>query len=288
MIDGLAEKGYVTFGFASTGFARVMSGEPVAGVDDLRGKKVWVPEGDEVSYKAMEALSVSPTALPLTDVMVGLQTELLDIVPVSPIGALFLQWYTRVKYVTDLPLVYTFGFMVVDKKMYDRISADDQAIVNEVMTQMYSEFDAIGPSDNEGALEAILDKGLKLVPVTDAEADEIRALMATANRELAESGVVAVELYEKMLEHRDAFRLLDASERHEALQGAEVEIPTDGSKGIGARDIAEAVGRIDAAVEYTDITIPGDGIAGPGEYPVAVRLHPIIDAEILVRVIPAS
>jgi TRAP-type C4-dicarboxylate transport system substrate-binding protein len=256
LIEGLAEKGYVTFGFASTGFARVMSGEPVASVDDLRGKKVWVPEGDEVSYKAMEALHVSPTALPLTDVMVGLQTELLDIVPVSPIGALFLQWYTRVKYVTDLPLVYTFGFMVIDQKMYDRISAEDQAIVHEVMTRTYAEFDQIGPADNEGALKAILDKGLRLVPVTDAEADEIRALMAKANRELAESGVVGMELYEKLLEHRDAFRLQEASERHEALQGRESEVATDGNKGVGSNDIASLVNPIDPDVTHGDTELP--------------------------------
>jgi TRAP-type C4-dicarboxylate transport system substrate-binding protein len=288
LIDGLAEKGYITFGFASTGFARVMSGEPVAGVEDLRGKKVWVPEGDEVSYKAMEALSVSPTALPLTDVMVGLQTELLDIVPVSPIGALFLQWYTRVRYVTDLPLVYTFGFMVVDKKMYDRISADDQAIMHEVMTRMYSEFDQTGPSDNEEALDAILDKGLKLVSVTDAEADEIRALMAEANRELAESGIVGIDLYEKMLERRDAFRLLDATERHEALQGKEFEVSTDGKKGVGSNDIASLLKPIDPDVSHGDIELPPGGILDPGEYMVAVRLHPVIDAQIVVRVVPAD
>jgi TRAP-type C4-dicarboxylate transport system substrate-binding protein len=206
LIDGLAEKGYVTFGFASTGFAMVMSGQPVSGVSDLKGKKVWVPEGDEVSYKAMEALSVSPTALPLTDVMVGLQTELLDIVPVSPIGALFLQWYTRVRYVTDMPLVYTFGFMVVDKKMFDKISPEDQAIVREVMSRTYSDFNEIGPADKNGALQAILDKGLELVPVTDEEVASIRATMASANGALADQGVVTRSLYDTMLQYRDEYR----------------------------------------------------------------------------------
>ena len=121
LIDDLDKKGYVTFGFAATGFAFMMSSEPAATVSDLQGRKVWVPKGDEISYEAMQAISVSPTALPLTDVMVGLQTKLLDMVAVSATGALFLQWYTRVKYVTDLPLVYTYGFTAIDKKMFERI-----------------------------------------------------------------------------------------------------------------------------------------------------------------------
>lgn len=212
LIDGLAEKGFVTFGFASTGFAMVMSNSPVRSVDDLKGKKVWVPEGDEVSYRAMQALSVSPTALPLTDVMVGLQTELLDIAPVSPIGALFLQWYTRVKYVTDMPLVYTFGFTVIDKNVFNKISPADQAIVHEVMSRIYAEFDAIGESDNKEALQAIINKGLQPVDVPADEKARIRATMAKANLGLAEDGVVSVELYEAMLKHRDDYRNGKATE----------------------------------------------------------------------------
>ena len=52
----------------------------------------------------MEALSLTPVTLPLTDVLTGLQTGLIDIVAMSPIGALVLQWHTKVKYITELPL----------------------------------------------------------------------------------------------------------------------------------------------------------------------------------------
>jgi TRAP-type C4-dicarboxylate transport system substrate-binding protein len=206
LIDGLAEKGYVTFGFASTGFAMMMSGDPVASVSDMRGQKVWVPEGDEISYKALQAIGVSPTALPLTDVLVGLETRLLDIVTVSPTGALFLQWYTRVNYVTDLPIVYTYGFTVIDKRMFDRISAGDQQIVRDVMTRVYKEFNEAGQKDNEEALQAILGKGLQLVAVSTDEADRIRTQVAAANVKLANEGAVSRSLYDQMLEHRNEFR----------------------------------------------------------------------------------
>ena len=206
LIDGLDDKGYVTFGFAATGFAFMMSSDPAATVNDLRGRKVWVPEGDEISYEALQAISVSPTALPLTDVMVGLQTKLLDIVAVSPTGALFLQWYTRVKYVTDLPLVYTYGFTAIDKKMFDRISPEDQQIVREVVTRAYAEFNEAGKTDNDEAMQAILGKGLTLVPVDSAEAASIRSKVAAANGKLADRGLVSREMYDLMLQHREEFR----------------------------------------------------------------------------------
>ena len=58
--------GYVTFGFASGGFAIVLSNDPVRGHDDLKGKKVWLPEGDLISFEAMKALELTPYPSSLT------------------------------------------------------------------------------------------------------------------------------------------------------------------------------------------------------------------------------
>ena len=49
LIAGLREAGFETFGFASGGFATFMSAQPVESHADLKGKKIWVPEGDETS-----------------------------------------------------------------------------------------------------------------------------------------------------------------------------------------------------------------------------------------------
>ena len=60
ILAGLEEAGFVSFGFATTGFAVIMSNEPVHSLVDLKGKRVWVPEGDGISKASMLALSVSP------------------------------------------------------------------------------------------------------------------------------------------------------------------------------------------------------------------------------------
>jgi TRAP-type C4-dicarboxylate transport system substrate-binding protein len=168
---GLEKAGYVNFGFAAGGFAVLMSNTPIDSLDDLKGKKVWIPEGDEISRRAMQALSLSPVTLPLTDVLTGLQTGLIDIVAMSPIGALVLQWHTKVKYITELPLVYTLGFMAVDKRAFGKISDADQAIVREVMGRTYENFDKVNLVDNRGARDALLNTGIEVVPVTTEEYD---------------------------------------------------------------------------------------------------------------------
>ena len=115
---GLEQAGFVTFGFIEGGFANLLSNEPISSVEDMRRKKVWVPEGDPISFLAMEALGLSPAVLPVTDVLTGLQTGLIDITFASPVAALVLQWHTKVKYITELPISYSMGIFAIEKGVY--------------------------------------------------------------------------------------------------------------------------------------------------------------------------
>jgi len=203
---GLEDAGFVSFGFATGGFAILMSNKPVDELEDLKGKKVWVPEGDTVSYDSMEALSLSPVTLPLTDVLTGLQTGLIDIVAMSPIGALVLQWHTKVKYITELPLVYTMGFMAIDKRAFDKISAADQAIVREVMEKSYRNFDKANLDDNQGARDALINSGIESVPYEESEYQSIRKVLAASNRSIGENGGFSLEMYEEMMGYIQEYR----------------------------------------------------------------------------------
>ena len=203
---GLEDAGFVNFGFATSGFANIMSNTPIRSVDDLKGKRVWVPEGDTISYASMKALSLSPVTLPLTDVLTGLQTGLIDIVAIPPVVALIMQWHTKVKYITKVPLVYTFGFTAVDKKTFDKMSAADQVVVREVMSDMYKKFDKVNLEDNEGAYEALLNSGLELVSYDDEEYIKIRELLLASNRELGEQGKFTIEIYDEMMRYVDEYR----------------------------------------------------------------------------------
>ena len=204
--QGLEKAGYVNFGFAAGGFAVLMSNTPIDSLDDLKGKKVWIPEGDDISRRAMEALSLSPVTLPLTDVLTGLQTGLIDIVAMSPIGALVLQWHTKVKYITELPLVYTLGFMAVDKRAFGKLSANDQAIVREVMSRTYENFDKTNLVDNSGARDALLNTGIESVEVAPEEFDKVRAALMKLNRDMADQGHVDKALFDEMLAYISEYR----------------------------------------------------------------------------------
>jgi len=212
LMAGLEEAGWVNFGFAAGGFSVLMSSTPVKTLDDLKGKKIWIPEGDEINLHSMNALSLSPVPLPLTDVLMGLQTGLIDIVPMSPIGALVLQWHTKVKYITELPLLYTFGFMAIQKRAFDKVSPGDQAIVREVMEKTYRDLDEMNVTDNRDALAALLKSGLKVSAVDIDEYNKTRAVLAESTAQLGGEGLFTQVLYEEMLRYVDEYRSGQAAE----------------------------------------------------------------------------
>ena len=208
---GLEEAGFVSFGFAATGFAMIMSNEPVKGLNDLKGKRVWIPEGDTISKKTMEALAVTPIPLPLTDVYTALQTGALDIIGMSSVGAVILQYHTKLKYVTDVPLIYTMGFMALDKKAFDKLSADDQRIFRELMGALYAKYDVLNLEDDREAKQALFNAGLERIVPDANELAGIQAVLAQSNAELAARGIVSPTLYEELLGHVAEYRAAGAA-----------------------------------------------------------------------------
>ncbi len=190
--------GFVCFGFAGGGFALLMSESPIRVIDDVRGLKIWVPEGDSVSYRAMASLGLAPVTLPITDVMTGLQAGLVEVIAASPIGALAFQWHTRVKYVTNTPLSYLYATMVIDKKAFSPISVADQQTVREVMDNIYVRIDRANRSDNEAATKAMVGAGITFIDSPDAEIVRWRAVAAGLIQEMRKEGAFSADLYDRL------------------------------------------------------------------------------------------
>jgi TRAP-type C4-dicarboxylate transport system substrate-binding protein len=202
---GFEELNYVTFGFVGS-FSMVLSNEPISNHADMKGKKVWLPQGDTVSYEAMKRMQLSPVALPVTDVLTGLQTGLLDIAAIPPEIAVALQWHTRVKYFTNMPVLFAMSFLAVDKRTFDKFSADDQAVVREVLDEVYRKIDENAPDESKNAMEALVSIGIQKVEPDDGQFAELQQTMSEANRDMAIEGTFPLELFEEMQGHLRDYR----------------------------------------------------------------------------------
>lgn len=200
--DLIEKSGYVNFGFAQGGFTYLMSKELINGFDDLRQQKSWLPENSDVALSVYRYVGVTPVSLPLSDVLTGLQTGLINTVITSPIGALALQWHTHVNYVVDMPLNYLTAMMIIDKKVFSKISETDQAVVREVMTDVYKRIDEQNKVDNIAARNALLKLGVKFTRLSDVErADWMKAGDFVIN-EMNEKYKYNKDLYKAVMAHK--------------------------------------------------------------------------------------
>ena len=210
----LEDAGYVNFGFAGGGFAYMMSNKPLETLSDMKGQKVWIPEGDPIGFAALRALGVAPVIMPVTDVMTGLQTDLLDSVAVPPVGAVVFQWFTRLKYITELPIAYVYASLLIDKRAFSKLSEGDQAIVREVMEGIYRKFDRYGVTDNREALQALLDNGMEMVSPDTVEVGEWRTIVNDSHRQMAIDGTFDIELLDRVQELIEDYRGDSAAVAH--------------------------------------------------------------------------
>ncbi len=198
----IEENGFVNFGFAQGGFTYLMSKEPIRSLDDLRHRKSWIPEKSDVGLSVYRYVGVTPISLPLSDVLTGLQTGLINTITTSPIGALALQWHTHIEYVTDQPLNYLTAMMVIDKKVFDKLSETDQKIIREVMGDVYKKIDEQNRADNIAARQALINQGVKFIKLSEKEKAEWEKIDNFVINEMIEKYKYNKELYEAVTLHK--------------------------------------------------------------------------------------
>lgn len=206
LMQGMEQHGMVALGFADVGFAYMMSTVPIRTLADMRAQKAWAPDNNKIATSALQAFDISPIPLPLRDVLMGLQTGMINVVSGSPVGALALQWHSKIRYVTDLPMLYLFGALVIDKSAFGAIAPADQQIVRQVMADAIKEIDQHSRQDNEEAIAALKNQGVEFVKPTDEAATEFKNKIAATNAEFEKQAGLSSEKTDKLHQYLQEVR----------------------------------------------------------------------------------
>ncbi len=206
IIEGLQQKGLVSFGIGEGGFAYLMSQLPFSSASALKSLKIWSPEGDQLSYNAFKSIGVTPVPLSITDVLTGLQTRLIDTVGTTAIGAIALQWHSRVKHLADLPLSYIYATLVISEKTLKKLAPKDSAILQEALATTFEQINRRNRSDNTGARIALKNQGIQFyTPDISGSSDWKMAIDQVTSDSNVQNGL-SKKLVQKMQKHLIDFR----------------------------------------------------------------------------------
>lgn len=164
------KEGYILLGWVPVGWVHFFSQKPIEQVGDLHDKKAWMWEGDPLVQETYKHLGVTPLPMSVTDVLLSLQTGMLDTVYSSPVGALALQWFTKVNYMSKLSMANATGAVLMTKRQFRKLPDAQQQALREISKKHLKKLVQQVQKDNDKAIEVMRKNGLKVAPApSDAE-----------------------------------------------------------------------------------------------------------------------
>lgn len=201
----LEQSGFVLLGWVDVGFVHILSQQPVRSVDDIRGRKVWRLEDEPITQAIFRRAGVTSVPLGIPDVLLGLQTNLVDVVYAPPSVAIVLQWFAHAKCITELPVNYTLGALLVSRQAFAALEPQQQEALTTISRRRARELSLQTRQDNERAMQVMLDSGLELVSPGPGDLEAFQALVAQTVPDLVGSAFSA-EAQELVQQHLRQFR----------------------------------------------------------------------------------
>jgi len=195
--DGFRANGYELLGWMEVGFVHMFSTEPVASIEEMKSRRVWLWQGDPLGQAFFTASGISPVPLSIVDVYTSLSTGLIDTVYCTPLAAIALQWFTKTKYVSSISLTNGMGGLVVSKRFFDSLPADLQTLLRETGRVAGERLIEATRADNEKSLGELRRRGLQFVaPGQGMSEPELLELRDRAAAELIDSNYIPAAVFE--------------------------------------------------------------------------------------------
>lgn len=202
---GICEHGYVAPVIVGGGFAYIMSQKPVRKFEDLKDRKVWVPDSDQQTAQNLRDLGLNPIPLSLGDVLMGLETGLIDTIAAPPVIAISLQWHTRISYMLRLPLMPINGAVVLDKRVFDKLSRKDKDILLAAFERAAEKIEEQNIKDNKQAIEALQKQGIEVIEPGPEARESWARIEDKARRQALETSKIERDLLERLQNLADQY-----------------------------------------------------------------------------------
>ncbi|HWE29809.1 MAG TPA: TRAP transporter substrate-binding protein DctP [Polyangia bacterium] len=165
--DEMARAGYVNLSESGMGFSLVFSKTPVRTLSDLQQLRPWLWVDDESLARQLSFLGMHPVPLPIEAAGSAYDAGKVDGFIAIPSAALAFQWSTQARYVTELRIGYLVGCMLVARKAWDPIAAEDRAIMLTAAAKMRIRMEGTIKRMDATLVNGLFAKqGMTTVPVT--------------------------------------------------------------------------------------------------------------------------
>jgi TRAP-type C4-dicarboxylate transport system substrate-binding protein len=174
-------------------------------LDDLRKAKVWTWEEAPMAKAIFDEAQISAIPLSLPDVLVGLQTGLVEVVYAPPSSAIALQWFTKTKYLTEVPLMYLIGAVVIKKNVFQKLAPDHRQLLVGLCAKYMDQLRLAIRKENQEALKVLAKHGVKLIYPSEDQVEDFKKVSQNAmNNQTGKS--FSAKVKNKVLTYLEEYR----------------------------------------------------------------------------------
>jgi len=221
---GFRESGFELLGWPEIGFIHFFSTKRITSVDDIKNLHIWLWQGDPLGEAFFKAASINPIPLSIMDVYTQLSAKhgSIDTVYTSTFGAIALQWYSKLKYATHIPLTNGIGGIVVSNRFYNKLPADLQQLLKTSGKVMSDEIRLNAREENRKSIGILENNGIEFMFDWDeVDMDEILAIRDDAAAYLEQTDYIPAVMFA-----RTTKLLTDYRDQQDAQSGDEPEQAT--------------------------------------------------------------
>lgn len=188
------------------GWIYFLSKAKVEKISDLQGQKPWLWGDDELVGAMFKKLGLSGVPLGVPEVDGNLTSGKINACYGSPLAAVALQWYSKIRYMTSMPMSFAIGATVVSLDAYKKLSPEDAKAVENISRANAKKLRKTIRKANEDAKGTMSRKGVTVVQTPIAMVDDFTK----------RSGELWHELAGKLYSKEELKMVLDAREEYRA------------------------------------------------------------------------
>jgi TRAP-type transport system periplasmic protein len=199
------KKGYKLNDRGEVGWIYFLSKNKIESLADLKGQKLWMWGDDQLVGAMFKKLGLNGVPLGVPEVDAGLTSGKINACYGSPIAAVALQWYSKVKYMTSMPMSFAIGATVVSIKSLNKLSDADRKAVEAIGKASAKKLRKVIRKANEDAKTTMTRKGITVVQTPVATISDFEKSSQQVWKELV-GKIYSQEELDQVLKYRDEFR----------------------------------------------------------------------------------
>lgn len=195
---GFREKGFELLGWPEVGFLHFFSKYPINSLEQLKQRHIWLWQGDSMGEAFSKAAGVSPVPLSIMDVYTQLSAShgSIDTVYNSPFGALAMQWHTKLKYASHIPITNGIGGLVVSQRFFKSLPTDLQKLLKTTGHLTAEKINQVSRRDNQKSIDLLKQSGIEFMwKWSEEEKQQMIDIRDKAAKTLAKSGYIPEQYF---------------------------------------------------------------------------------------------